>query len=110
MTTVADPTQIFLPDKVALNADGLYRMRTMTSLLAGIAAGVLGLTGTVGFLFFFLHAALVSAAVEKFACKGNSSAFFASGRQHLMSFSELATGLLTYILVWTLAYDTIYIF
>lgn len=101
---------VFLPDKVQQNSETVYRVRTLTSLLAGIAAGVLGITGVYGLLFFIAHAALTAAALERFSCKGKADAYFPAGKKQLFSFSELTTGALTYILVWTLVYDSIYIF
>jgi ER membrane protein complex subunit 6 len=107
---VVNSQVVFLNDKVQQNNEVVYRVRTMTSLLAGVAAGILGITGMYGFLFFLAHAVLTALAMDRFACKGNAAAYFPSGKKQLLSMSELATGVLTYILVWTLVYDSIYIF
>jgi hypothetical protein len=37
--------------------------RSFTSIVAGCVAGVLGLTGVMGFLFYFFAAAIVSAVL-----------------------------------------------
>jgi ER membrane protein complex subunit 6 len=101
---------VFLPDKVQQNGETVYRVRTLTSLLAGVAAGVLGITGVYGLLFFIAHAVLTAFALQRFSCNGNADVYFPAGQKQLYSFSELTTGALTYILVWTLVYDSIYIF
>jgi hypothetical protein len=49
------------PTQAALNAASLAFTRTLVSVLAGSIAGVLGLTGLSGFLFYVL-AVLLSAA------------------------------------------------
>lgn len=101
---------VFLGDKVQQNGETVYRVRTLTSLLAGVAAGILGITGVYGFLFFIAHAVLTALALDRFSCKGNAGSYFPAGKRQLLGVSELTTGMLTYILVWTLVYDSIYIF
>ena len=100
----------YLPDKIALNADTLSRVRTMTALLAGVVAGVLGITGVMGFVWYLLHAVVVSFTVHLIGCAGHAEKFFPSGKKHLLSFGELMSGLLSYVLMWTIVYDSIYIF
>lgn len=100
----------YLPDKIALNADTLSRVRTVTALLAGVVAGVLGITGLMGFVWYVLHAVITSFIVSTMTCGGRPEKFFASGMKHLLSFGELMSGLLTYVLMWTIVYDSIYIF
>lgn len=106
----AAPT-VFMNDKVAINNDTVYRIRTMTSLVAGVAAGILGVTGLYGVIFFVVHALVVAKLIQMILCTGkNATPYFSQGAKQLFSFSELSTGMLTYILVWTLVYDSIYIF
>ena len=101
---------LVLQDKVALNAGVVLRVRTTTSLVAGVAAGVLGITGWFGAVFFLLHAIATSLAMNHFSCAGSPQAYFVGGAKELTSISNLLTGVLTYILIWTIVYDSIYIF
>lgn len=110
-------------DKVAYNHDVLGRARTFASLLAGAVAGVLGLTGVAGFAFFILCNVATSAAVAHLCCNKallSASAlaaggditgqFFMGRRAELFSFSALTSGVLTFVLVWMIVYDGIYVF
>ena len=101
---------VVLQDKVALNASSVLRVRTTTSLVAGVAAGVLGITGWFGAVFFLLHAIVTSLAIHRFSCQGSPQAYFVAGAKELTSINSLLTGVLTYILIWTIVYDSIYIF
>jgi hypothetical protein len=107
---MSSPQTVVLGDKVALNAGVLLRIRTATSLVAGVAAGILGVTGWFGAVFYLLHAIATSLAVGKLTCQGSPQAYFVHGAKELTSISSLSTGILTYILVWTVVYDSLYIF
>ncbi|CAM43122.1 conserved hypothetical protein [Leishmania braziliensis MHOM/BR/75/M2904] len=92
------------------NYESVFQVRTMGSLLAGIAAGVLGLTNVWGFFFFIACAAVTSFSIMAFGCGGNTHRCFPKGTSELFSVQQLLSGVMTYILVWTVAYDSIYIF
>lgn len=92
------------------NYESIGQVRTMGAVLAGIAAGVLGITNLLGVVFFFACAAVTSLAIIAFGCRGDASRYLPKGSAELFSFQHLATGAMTYILVWTVAYDAIYIF
>eukprot|EP01130_Rhizamoeba_saxonica_P006482 TRINITY_DN2579_c0_g1_i1.p1 TRINITY_DN2579_c0_g1~~TRINITY_DN2579_c0_g1_i1.p1 ORF type:complete len:118 (-),score=12.76 TRINITY_DN2579_c0_g1_i1:38-391(-) len=89
------------------NELNLNACRMVTSLIGGIGAGILGLTGWTGFLFYFVLALIVSLLV---AAKGNfqlelyfvdTSAIFSHG---------LFYGVLTFIMFWTLSYDVVHVY
>ncbi|CAG9580441.1 conserved hypothetical protein [Leishmania major strain Friedlin] len=92
------------------NYESVFQVRTMGSLLAGIAAGVLGLTNFRGLFFFIGCAVVTSFAIMAFGCGGNAHKCFPKGTSELFSVQQLLSGAMTYILVWTVAYDAIYIF
>ncbi|KAG5496367.1 hypothetical protein JKF63_02669 [Porcisia hertigi] len=92
------------------NYESVFQVRTMGSVLAGVAAGVLGLTNFWGFFFFVACAAVTSLAITAFGCSGNAHKCFPKGAAELFSVTQLLSGAMTYILVWTVAYDAIYIF
>ncbi|GET91645.1 hypothetical protein, conserved [Leishmania tarentolae] len=92
------------------NYESVHQVRTMGSLLAGIAAGVLGLTNFRGLFFFIACAVVTSFAIVALGCGGNAHKCFPKGASELFSVQQLLSGAMTYILVWTVAYDAIYIF
>ncbi|RNF08470.1 Rab5-interacting family protein [Trypanosoma conorhini] len=92
------------------NISNMSQIRTMSALIAGVGAGVMGLTGITGAVFFFLCALLTSFVMLKVGCEGTPERYFPSGKKQFFSLGNLVTGAMTYILAWTVAYDTIYIF
>lgn len=104
------PDERFVSRELAKNYDSVCQVRTMGSLLAGVAAGVLGLTNLWGLLFFLACAAVTSFAIMTFGCNGNPKKYFPKGTAELFSVQQMLGGAMTYILVWTVVYDAIYIF
>lgn len=100
----------FVGRAVGKNYESVLQVRTMGALLAGVAAGVLGLTNLWGILFFVVCAAVTSFAIMAFSCGGKANKCFPKGTPELFSVQQLLSGAMTYILVWTVAYDAIYIF
>ncbi|KPI90137.1 hypothetical protein ABL78_0782 [Leptomonas seymouri] len=100
----------FVSRVVGKNYEAVWQVRTMGSLLAGVAAGVLGLTNFWGFFFFVACAAVTSFAIMTFGCSGNPNKYFPKGTSELFSVQQMLGGAMTYILVWTVIYDAIYIF
>ncbi|KAG5470296.1 hypothetical protein GH5_03283 [Leishmania sp. Ghana 2012 LV757] len=100
----------FVGRVLSKNYESVFQVRTMGSLLAGIAAGVLGLTNFRGLFFFIACAVVTSFAIIAFSCGGNAHKCFPKGTAELFSVQQLLSGAMTYILVWTVAYDAIYIF
>lgn len=94
--------------KVKQNLDNFNQLRTFSSLIAGIAAGILGITGYFGFIFFALHALLASVIFQSVNCKGAPQRYIPGAS--LFNMGSLTKGALTYILAWTIVYDTVYIF
>jgi hypothetical protein len=94
---------------VALNGQILSRLRTFTSLVAGVVAGVLGLTGLFGAVFYAVIVVLSGTLYTVVACRGKPLEYFAHGEQGRFM-GNLTSGILTFILAWTIAYDSIYVF
>lgn len=92
------------------NYQSISQVRTLGAFLAGIAAGILGLTGLIGALFFVACAAAISFFIASVACGNDAARYFPRGSKELFSFEQLVTGAMTYILIWTVTYDAIYIF
>uniref|UniRef100_A0A7S1W5W3 ER membrane protein complex subunit 6 n=1 Tax=Neobodo designis TaxID=312471 RepID=A0A7S1W5W3_NEODS len=103
------PKDYVLGDKVAKNGETLGRMRTFVAVVAGIMAGVLGLTGLWGALFYVVVATLAGQAYSLVACGGQPDRFFAHGEQSSMM-ANITGAMMTYVLAWMLSYDAIYVF
>jgi hypothetical protein len=101
---------VVLPEKVAANADSLSTLKTITSLCCGAAAGILGLTGWLGALFFIVHSVSVAFGMQLLACGGRPEVFFADGTKQFRGLGQLMSGTMTFIVAWTVVYDSIYIF
>ncbi|KPA84925.1 hypothetical protein ABB37_01374 [Leptomonas pyrrhocoris] len=104
------PEARFMGREIGKNYETVFQVRTMGSLLAGVAAGVLGLTNLWGLFFFVAFAAVTSFAIMTFGCSGNPNKYFPKGTSELFSVQQMLSGAMTYILVWTVIYDAIYIF
>lgn len=96
-------------DQLAVNGELLTRIRSVTAILAGICAGILGITGWAGAILFLAHT-IVVATVLRFVCGTRAKSYLAGGSGELFTFGSLCNGALTYVMLWTFVYDSIYIF
>ena len=55
-----DFSEVFSVDKIAYNAKALNYCRVFVAIISGCAAGILGQTGLLGFLTFFITTFLLS--------------------------------------------------
>ncbi|KAJ2162282.1 hypothetical protein GGF46_000773 [Coemansia sp. RSA 552] len=94
---------------VQLNTLALSNLHTLTSWGIGAAAGILGLTGWNGFIFFLANWAIVSGLIFVVKCKGKPSVYFKSGLMDVAG-TPLLNTLLSYVLVWTLLHALVYIY
>ncbi|EAN87459.1 hypothetical protein C3747_68g800c [Trypanosoma cruzi] len=101
---------IYVDDDLGENMRSVSQIRTMSALIAGVGAGVMGLTGIAGAVFFFFCAIISSLIILNVGCEGTPERYFPSGKKQFFSLGNLVTGAMTYILAWTVAYDAIYIF
>jgi len=89
------------------NAGVLEYCRTSTSALAGATAGIMGLTGLWGFVFYFIASLVLSIfLLLKAGSKWNQ--YFIS-RKALFS-NGLFGGLFTYVLFWTFLYGMVHVY
>ncbi|EFC50063.1 predicted protein [Naegleria gruberi] len=97
-------------DKIAHNDNVVYKCKIFISLVFGIVAGIFGLSGLSGFLFYILVSVVISSVLiglvlpKPFSIDG----VFTSWSNII--FGGFTQGLLTYILFWTISYDMVYIF
>lgn len=100
----------FVPGVLQANYERKGRSQTVNALFAGLSAGILGLTGIYGVLFFILTALVSSTISLLLGCREDAKKYFPQGKGDIFSLQQIAGGAMTYILVWTLAYDAIYLF
>ncbi|KAI8325839.1 hypothetical protein GQ54DRAFT_178359 [Martensiomyces pterosporus] len=108
MSDQADMYKFFEPT-VQLNNLALSNIHTLTSWGVGTAAGVLGLTGWNGFIFFLINWVFISALVFFVKCEGKPSVYFKSSLMDVAGTPVLNT-MLSYVLVWTLMHALVYIY
>jgi hypothetical protein len=108
-TNAVSPKDYVLADKVGKNTETLGRMRTYVAIVCGIMAGILGLTGIMGFVFYVVVAIGAGQVYSWVACEGKPQRFFAQGEQ-ASPLANVTGAALTYVLAWMLSYDAIYVF
>lgn len=83
--------------------------RVFASLIAGLATGVLGVTGWGGFAYYFLVHALLGVPLY-LKTKGQPTEYLQSGRSVWVDEVFTSTSLLTFILFWTLTHNFVHLF
>ena len=81
--------------------------RTSGAAIAGVTAGVLGLTGLYGFGFYILSS-LVLSLLLAFKAGTNWNNYFLSSRA--VWFDGVLGGLFTYVLLWTFLYGLVHVY
>lgn len=110
---MAKPTKAesrFVDAILGQNYEAISQVRTLGAVLAGLAAGIMGLTGLIGALFFLASAAAISFFIVSLGCGSDAARYFPRGSKEMFGIEQLLSGGMTYILIWTVAYDAIYIF
>lgn len=100
----------FVKANVQKNFEKLQEIRIMSSLLSGIGAGVLGLTGIYGFLFFIVLSVITSCLTLYFGCKGSTKLYLPGGKKPFFDITQIFSGCSTFLFVWTVTYDAIHLF
>ncbi|NXT90921.1 EMC6 protein, partial [Anhinga rufa] len=89
------------------NAAILDYCRTSVSALSGATAGILGLTGLHGFIFYFVASVLLSVLLVLKAGRRWNKYF--KSRRPLFT-GGLIGGLFTYVLFWTFLYGMVHVY
>ena len=89
------------------NTKSLNFSRTSLSVVSGVAAGILGLSPLLGFLFYFIASGVLG--LYSLAQRAATDAV------HFLNKQQLVTGfvfenLFTYILMWTLVYGCVHVY
>ncbi|KAL3072461.1 hypothetical protein niasHS_017435 [Heterodera schachtii] len=103
------PPQKHVYSELALrnNYQMLEQSRTCQAAVSGIASGILGLTGTLGFLFYFL-CVFLQAFVWHYKTGFRWNAFFTS--RSLFLTHSVVSGLFTYVLFWVFVYGLVHVY
>eukprot|EP01112_Ceratiomyxa_fruticulosa_P013693 TRINITY_DN3868_c0_g1_i1.p1 TRINITY_DN3868_c0_g1~~TRINITY_DN3868_c0_g1_i1.p1 ORF type:complete len:105 (+),score=8.25 TRINITY_DN3868_c0_g1_i1:147-461(+) len=104
---MSEAVEDFSPEHMASNNRVLYYSRILISIIAGCATGIIGLTGYVGFLPYFITYAIICGLMW-FKMNGKPLVYLQS--ETSLWWDGLFTGLLSYVLFWTLSYDIIHIY
>jgi hypothetical protein len=102
-----DPDQIISENAVRYNDFLLDYCQTGMSALSGSAAGILGLTGLHGFVFYFICSLILSVSIL-LAMGTNSKKYFLSN-QNIFT-GTLWSGIQTYLLFWTFLYGMVHVY
>eukprot|EP00746_Dinoflagellata_sp_MGD_P145017 gnl/MRDRNA2_/MRDRNA2_77694_c0_seq1.p1 gnl/MRDRNA2_/MRDRNA2_77694_c0~~gnl/MRDRNA2_/MRDRNA2_77694_c0_seq1.p1 ORF type:complete len:132 (-),score=30.79 gnl/MRDRNA2_/MRDRNA2_77694_c0_seq1:191-586(-) len=106
-SSIKDESELLLGSALGHNTKTLAQMRTFSAIVAGIVAGLLKFENLAGFavlLFItFLHSFMIAIKMG-----GNVTRHFQKPQDVFVQ--QLGSGIMTFILFWTLAYDIVHIF
>ncbi|XP_077222771.1 uncharacterized protein LOC143856442 [Tasmannia lanceolata] len=102
-----DDIPTFSVDNLQSNMKVIYYSRTFLSIIGGVVAGIWGLTGLTGFVFYFLVMAITSLGLA-LKTKFSVHAYFDSWNRIVLD--GFLSGLMSFVLSWTFAYDIVHIF
>ncbi|KAH9766285.1 ER membrane protein complex subunit 6 [Citrus sinensis] len=95
---VSNDLQIFNAENLQSNMKVIYYSRTFLSIIGGVIAGILGFTGLMGFVFYFLIMAITSVCLMAKA-KFSVHSYFDSWNRILLD--GFLGGLMSFVLFWT---------
>lgn len=95
------------PENLQHNNRIAYYCKTFLSIVAGVVAGVMGLTGIPGFLCYIIIMGAASFGIF-LKTGGNLDAYFDSWER--VAVDGISQGAMSFVLFWTLAYDIVHIF
>ena len=106
-TTMGLKEVVYSERAVRKNAAIIDYCRTSGAAIAGATAGILGLTGLYGFVFFIVYSVLLSFML---ATKAGThwKKYFTTRRQ--IWFDGVIGGLFTYVLLWTFLYGMVHVY
>ncbi|KAB2063004.1 hypothetical protein ERO13_A10G174500v2 [Gossypium hirsutum] len=104
---VMNDVSTFRAENLQNNMKVVYYSRTFLSIIGGAISGILGLTGCMGFILYFIVMAITSIGLIAKAKFSLHSYFDCWNRFILDGFLG---GLMSFVLFWTFAYDIVHIF
>nr|GLL43884.1 ER membrane protein complex subunit 6 [Ipomoea trifida] len=97
-----DELPTFSAENMQNNMKVIYYSRTFMSIIGGVIAGILGLTGLMGFIFYFLIMGITSAGL---IAKAKFSVFSYFDNWNRIILDGFLGGLLSFVLFWTYPYS-----
>ncbi|PUU80685.1 Rab5-interacting protein-domain-containing protein [Tuber borchii] len=91
-----------VPENVIHNTKTITDIRSLTSSIFGIAAGILGLESYSGFIFYLLGSSIVSVLMVFFLAGGKPQNYFRSASEIWTTEVFSGSSLSSFILTWTL--------
>ena len=102
-----DFSELFSPDRIGYNGRILNFCRVFVAIIAGMAAGILGMTGVMGFAVFLLSTFMLSVGLYlKVSCEPKP--YFKKPDD--IWTEGVTQALMSYVLFWTLFYDIVHIY
>ncbi|SCQ16962.1 ER membrane protein complex subunit 6, putative [Plasmodium ovale] len=94
-------------NRIKYNKRSLILSKQFYGIIGGITVGILGIQGINGFLLFPVFT-LIGTLMTFFHIRDNFESFFLKKSDVICR--DFFSGLISFILFWTLSYDIIYIF
>jgi len=102
-----DFSEVFSMERIGYNVRFINTCRTFVAIVAGMAAGILGIEGVAGFVAFLLSTGVLSVALYlKVSC--DPKPFFKKPND--VWTEGISQAAMSYILFWTLFYDIVHIY
>ena len=101
-------TVAYIPEAIAQNMQVVNTSRTMTSLIAGCTAGILGISGYTNGIAFYLFITLITSFFLARKSNFKYSEYFVDKQGPLLE--GLTKGVMTYIMFWTLMFDVTHVY
>ncbi|KAL7104770.1 hypothetical protein ACP275_07G003200 [Erythranthe tilingii] len=102
-----DEIPTFNVENIQNNTRIINYSRTFMSIIGGVIAGILGVNGLTGIVFYFLVMAITTAGL---AAKTEFSVHSYFDSWNRIVFDGILGGLMSFVLFWTFAYDMVHIF
>eukprot|EP01061_Rhynchopus_euleeides_P010425 TRINITY_DN19879_c0_g1_i1.p1 TRINITY_DN19879_c0_g1~~TRINITY_DN19879_c0_g1_i1.p1 ORF type:complete len:128 (+),score=54.08 TRINITY_DN19879_c0_g1_i1:90-473(+) len=100
----------FSREKVMRNTSNMNKIQVFVACTTGALAGTLGLTGLAGFLLYFLMSLITTVYMHVVVMGVSKAKEYLMPEQSLYSVGSLASATVTFIVVWTVAYDVAHVF
>lgn len=99
----------FSDQAIRNNFSAVEYCKTFVAALSGSTAGIIGLTGILGFAFYFISASALWLMILHKAGFGDNWKKYFRQRQILLT-NGIFDGLFTYILFWTFIYGMVHVY
>mmetsp|Transcript_47745 Transcript_47745/g.116990 ORF Transcript_47745/g.116990 Transcript_47745/m.116990 type:complete len:113 (+) Transcript_47745:138-476(+) len=94
---------------LARNATVTYQQRVLSAIIAGCVAGTLGLQSWRGFVLYVVWMLCVHSPVVLAHCGFSAERFFTTGLRGVLV-DNILSGALTFVLIWSLVYNIVYVY